>query len=132
VRNFFRSGPCLSLWPCLLSQTCDEKHPLHPVPHQPYPLALARAIAAVQFRTFLLSQTQAIYTGSWRQLVWQLLAAYLQQQAPAARALVQFCVKQGSGQEWQDASCRAGALAALAQAARIADTAIQRLSPSYA
>ena len=74
------------------------------------------------------------------QLVRQFLAVSPQQQAPAAKALVQFChkkccgkerrdaggrVKQCDGKEWSDAGCRAGVVAALVQAAKIVDPALQ-------
>ena len=60
-------------------------------------------------------------------LVGQLRAAASpQQQASAARALVAFCEKQQYGKEWSDAGGRAGVPAALVQAAKIVDAALQR------
>jgi hypothetical protein len=58
-------------------------------------------------------------------LVRQFLAASPQQQTRAALALVQFCIKQGLGQEWQNTGCKAGAVAALVQATNIADAELQ-------
>ena len=52
-------------------------------------------------------------------------AASPQQQASAAHALVAFCAKQEYSKEWLDAGGRAGVPAALVQAAKIADAALQ-------
>jgi len=64
------------------------------------------------------------------QLVRQFHAAPSRQQAHVATTLVKFCSKQPQGRdphvrEWQDASGRAGVVAALAQAAKSSNAALQ-------
>ena len=59
-------------------------------------------------------------------LVAQLRAADSDhQQATAARALVDFCSTQKYSKEWQDAGGEAGVPAALVQAAKLVDIALQ-------
>ena len=59
------------------------------------------------------------------QLVRQFHTAPPQHQAHLATALVKFCSRQPQGREWQDAGGRAGVVAALVQAVKICDTALQ-------
>ena len=60
------------------------------------------------------------------QLVRQFHAAPPRQQARVATTLVEFCSRQPEGREWQDALGRAGVVAALVQAAKSSDAALQQ------
>ena len=62
------------------------------------------------------------------QLVRKFHAAPPRQQAHVATTLVKFCHRQPQGKEWQDVGGRAGVVAALAQAAKSSNTAIQGLA----
>ncbi len=60
------------------------------------------------------------------QLALQLHAAPPRHQVAVATALVKFCNRQPQGREWQDAAGRAAVVAAIVQAVKVGDAALQQ------